>query len=197
MKSAIQIAKTTLHLKSPRARAFASQMGRAHRGPYDYWTCRKVSDACRFIKSLAPEARRYFIAERKARWLTNCIVAHPDRKTFDLAGIAPDGIPYDIHIEMPLDATLLDFLLLVMRCEDAHWIMRTDAAKIAAPLMHERPKPVIMVERACTARPTPAPRPSPEERMKIRRQQQAAWARRKRRLSHVATDAADPAVAEG
>ena len=35
---------------------------------------------------------------RKARWLTNVIVDHGTMKTFDLAGIAPDGIPYDIHI---------------------------------------------------------------------------------------------------
>ena len=72
---------------------------------------------------------------RKARWLTNVIVDHGTMKTFDLAGIAPDGVPYDIHIDMPADAELLDFLLLVMRYEGAPLIMRLDAAKIAAPLI--------------------------------------------------------------
>jgi hypothetical protein len=140
MQPATQIAKSVLHLKSPRARAFASEMGRNHRGPYDYLTGRKISDACRFIKSLSAEARRYYLSERKAKWLTDVIVDHGDRKTFDLAGTAPDGVPYDIHIDMPADAELLDFLLLVMRYEGAPMIMRLDAAKIAAPLMHEKPR---------------------------------------------------------
>jgi len=61
MQPATQIAKSVLHLKSPRARAFASEMGRNHRGPYDLLTCRKISDACR--KSLSGEARRYYLAE--------------------------------------------------------------------------------------------------------------------------------------
>jgi hypothetical protein len=152
MQPATQIAKSVLHLKSPRARAFASEMGRNHRGPYDYLTCRKISEACRFFKALAPEARRYFIAERKARWLTNVIVDHGTMKTFDLAGIAPDGVPYDIHIDMPADAELLDFLLLVMRYESAPLIMRLDAAKIAAPLVHEKPRRRVAVERE---RPSP------------------------------------------
>jgi hypothetical protein len=148
MQPATQIAKSVLHLKSPRARAFASGMGRNHRGPYDYLTCRKVSDACRFIKSLSVEARRYYLAERKARWLTNCIVTHPDRKTFDLAGVDPlTGRRFWVHIEMALDATLLDFLLLVMNCPDAPMIMRLDCAKNAATLMHERPKPVVTLEQ--------------------------------------------------
>ena len=78
--------------------------------------------------------------------MTNCIVEHGDRKTFDLAGVLDE--PYDIHIEMPLDATLLDFLLLVMNCPDAPMIMRLDAAKIAANLMHEPPKPVVALSPA-------------------------------------------------
>jgi hypothetical protein len=123
------------------------EMGRRNRGPYSPETCRKVSDACRFIKSSA-EARRYYLAERKARWLTNCIVERRDIKTFDLAGTDPQtGRHFAIHIEMPLYATLLDFLLLVMRCEDAPMIMRMDAAKNAATLMHEKPKLHVVVER--------------------------------------------------
>jgi hypothetical protein len=122
------------------------EMGRRNRGPYSPETCRKVSDACRFIKSLSAEARLYYLAERKARWLTNCIVEHADRKTFDLAGVF-EGKPYDIHIEMPSSATLLDFLLLIMRYEGAPAIMRLDAAKTAAPLMHAPPKPVVSLAR--------------------------------------------------
>ena len=125
------------------------EMGRRNRGPYPPETCRKVSDACRFIKSLSAEARLYYLAERKGRWLINCIVEHADIKTFDLAGIDPlTGLRFAVHIEMKLDATLLDFLLLVTRCNDAPMTMRLDAAKNAAPLMHEKPKPVVTVERA-------------------------------------------------
>jgi hypothetical protein len=145
MQTAAAAAQSILHLKTPRARAFASGMGRAHRGPYDPLTCAKVSDAVRFIKSLSVEARRYYLAERKAKWLTDVIVTHADRKTFDLAGVLDE--PYDIHIEMALDATLLDFLLLVMNCPDAPMIMRLDCAKNAATLMHERPKPVVTLEQ--------------------------------------------------
>ena len=145
MQTAAAAAQAILHLKTPRARAFASGMGRAHRGPYDPLTCAKVSDGVRFIRSLSAEARRYYLAERRAKWLTDVIVTHPDCKTFDLAGVLDE--PYDIHIEMPLDATLLDFLLLVMNCPDAPMLMRLDAAKTAATLMHERPKPVVTVER--------------------------------------------------
>ncbi|HZZ22731.1 MAG TPA: hypothetical protein VFE60_09215 [Roseiarcus sp.] len=184
MQPATQIAKSILHLKTPRARAFASGMGRNHRGPYDPLTCAKVSDACRFIKSLSAEARRYYLAERKAKWLTNCIVTHPDRKTFDLAGVLDE--PYDIHIEMPLDATLLDFLLLVMNCPDAPMLMRLDAAKTAATLMHERPKPVVTVER--------------EQQLERRRERKRQYMRRRyrERLSAVAAAIpANPPVAEG
>jgi hypothetical protein len=124
------------------------EMGRRNRGPYSPETCRKVSDACRFIKSLSAEARRYYLAERKARWLTNCIVEHGDRKVFALAGVDPvTGRRFSVHIEMGLDETLLDFLLRVTRCNDAPAIMRLDVAKIAAKLMHAPPKPVVTVER--------------------------------------------------
>ena len=46
---------------------------------------------------------------------------------------------------MPLDATLLDFLLLVMRCNDAPMIMRLDYAKNAASLMYEKPRGKVVV----------------------------------------------------
>jgi hypothetical protein len=122
------------------------EMGRRNRGPYSPETCRKVSDACRFIKSLSAEARRYYLAERKARWLTNCIVTHPDRKVFDLAGVDPlTGRRFWVHIEMPLDTTLLDFLLLVTRCDDAPMTMRLDCAKNAASLMYEKPRGKVVV----------------------------------------------------
>jgi hypothetical protein len=140
-------ARTVLATKASRFET-ARAMGRAHRGPYSPETCRKVSDACRFIKALSSEARRHYLAERKARWLTNCIVERGNIKTFDLAGVDPlTGRRFSVRIEMPLDASLLDFLLLVMRYEGAPAIMRLDAAKNAASLMHERPKPVITVER--------------------------------------------------
>ena len=200
MQTAAAAAQAILHLKTPRARAFASDMGRNHRGPYDPLTCAKVSDACRFIKSLSADARRYYLAERKARWLTNCIVTHPDRKVFDLAGVLDE--PYDIHIEMPLDATLLDFLLLVMRYEGAPVVMRLDAAKTAAKLMHAPPKPVVMVDRRSRPRrsssPSDAPTGSPEWRAKISVAVKIGLARRRERLSATAAaDEATPAVSNG
>jgi hypothetical protein len=143
--TAASIAQTVLHLKSPRARAFTRELGRKQVGPRDYLSCMRVSEACRFIKSLAPEARRYFIAERKAKWLTDVLVVEQDRKVFALKGVAPDGIPYNVHIDLPGDATLIDFLTAVMNCKGAPVIMRLDAAKTCAPLVHERPKPVVMV----------------------------------------------------
>ena len=121
-------------------------MGRRNRGPYSPETCRKVSDACRFIKSLSVEARRYYLAERKARWLTNCIVEHRDRKVFALAGVDPlTGRRSRSTSKCPLDATLLDFLLLVS-VQDAPMIMRLTRPKTAAHLMHARPKRVVTVE---------------------------------------------------
>jgi hypothetical protein len=57
-----------------------------------------------------------------------------------------EGVPYSIHITMAADASLLDFLLLVMRRPDAPMIMRLDAAKIAAPLMYEKPRRRVAVE---------------------------------------------------
>jgi hypothetical protein len=46
---------------------------------------------------------------------------------------------------MPLDASLTDFLTAVMRCPDAPVVMRLDAAKNAAVLTHQKPKPVMTV----------------------------------------------------
>jgi hypothetical protein len=86
--------------------------------------------------------------ERRSRWLTNCIVEHGDHKRFDLDGVDPmTGRKFAVHLEMPLDATLCDFLNAVMRCPDAPVVMRLDAAKNAAVLTHQKPKPVItMIE---------------------------------------------------
>jgi hypothetical protein len=200
MINPVSLARAVLVAKAVNVES-CREMGRRNRGPYPPETCRKVSDACRFIKSLSAEARRYYLAERRSRWLTNCIVTHLDRKTFDLAGVF-EGRPYDIHIEMPLDATLLDFLLLVMRCEGAPTIMRLDAAKTAATLMHKRPNPVITVERGRRPRrssPPPTASPySPEWRAKISVAVKIGLARRRERLSAVAaTDEADRAAADG
>jgi hypothetical protein len=99
------------------------------------------------LNAMSAEARRYYPAERRSRWLTNCIVERGDRKTFDLAGRDPlAGRRYAVHIEIPLDATLLDFLLQVMNCPDAPTIMRLDCAKNAASLRHEKPRRRVVVE---------------------------------------------------
>ena len=123
------------------------EMGRAHRyGPWDPERSRKMREALSVLNAMSAEARRYYRAERRSRWLTNCIVERGDIKTFDLAGTDPQtGRRFAVHIEMPLDATLLDFLLLVMRCNDAPMIMRLDCAKNAASLMYEKPRGKVVV----------------------------------------------------
>jgi hypothetical protein len=111
--------------------------------------CRlKMAAALYALNVLSPAARRIYRVERRSRWLTNVIVEHPERglKTFDLAGIDPlTQRKFAVHLTMPLDATLCDFLLLVMRCKTAPLTMRFDCAKNAAVLMHPKPKPVITV----------------------------------------------------
>jgi hypothetical protein len=157
------------------------EMGRAHRyGPWDPERSRKMREALSVLNAMSAEARRYYRAERRSRWLTNCIVTHPDRKVFDLAGVDPlTGRRFWVHIEMAPDASLLDFLLLVMNCPDAPMTMRLDAAKTAAPLMHERPKPVVTLEQ------------------RRERKRQYMRKRYRERLSAVvATDEANPPVAE-
>lgn len=123
------------------------EMGRAHRyGPWDPERSRKMREALNVLNAMSAEARRYYRAERRSRWLTNCIVTHPDRKVFDLAGVDPlTQRRFWVHIEMELDASLLDFLTMVMRCEAAPMIMRLDCAKNAASLMYEKPRGKVVV----------------------------------------------------
>jgi hypothetical protein len=124
----------------------ARAMGQRNRGPWDPERSRKMRETLSILNAMSAEARRYYRAERRSRWLTNCIVERGHMKTFDLAGRDPlTARRYDIHIEMPLDATLLDFLLLVMNCPDAPTTMRLDCAKNAAPLMHEKPRRRVAV----------------------------------------------------
>jgi hypothetical protein len=118
----------------------AREMGLRNRGPRSP----KMAAALYALNVLSPAMRRVYRAERRSRWLTNCIVEHGDHKRFDLEGIDPmTGHRYAVHLTMPLDATLTDFLMLVARCPDAPVIMRLDAAKNAAVLTHVKPRPVI------------------------------------------------------
>ena len=102
-------------------------MGRNHRGPYSAATCRKVSDTCRFIHPLDKEARRQYLAARPG-----AVAGERDRRArrhevFDLAGIDPlTRRRFAMHLEMSHDASLLDFLLLVMRCAKAPCGRRQD-----------------------------------------------------------------------
>ena len=106
MINPVSLARAVLVAKAVNVES-CRDMGRRNRGPYPPETCRKVSDACRFIKSLSAEARRYYLAERRSRWLTNCIVTHPDRKGLRKRGagkgrstkqadLTPDEIPTSI-----------------------------------------------------------------------------------------------------
>ena len=126
----------------------ARAMGQLNRGPWDPERSRKMRETLAFLNSMSAEARRYYRAERRSRWLTNCIVERGDIKTFDLAGIDPlTERRFAVHLVMPIDASLLDFLLLVMNCRDAPMTMRLDVAKTAAPLMHEKPRRRVVIER--------------------------------------------------
>ena len=74
------------------------------------------------------------------------LVAHADRKVFAFAGIDPlTRRRFKMHLEFPLDVTLIEFLVAVMNCPDTPITMRLDCAKNAAALVHERPKPVVTV----------------------------------------------------
>ena len=133
------------------------------------------------LNSMSSEALRYCRIEHKSRWLTRLIVVHADKKVFAFDGIDPlTRRRFKMHLEFPLDVTLSEFLTAVMNCADAPITMRLDCAKNAATLMHEKPKPVITLEQ--------------------RRERKRLYMRKRyhERLSAVvATDAANPPVAEG
>jgi hypothetical protein len=124
------------------------EIGLRNRGPRSAQHRLKMMAALYALNSMSPAARRIYRTERRSRWLTNCIVECPERgiKVFDLAGTDPlTGRKFAVHLEMPLDASLTDFLCAVMRCPDAPVVMRLDAAKNAAVLTHQKPRPQITV----------------------------------------------------
>jgi hypothetical protein len=83
----------------------ARAMGQRNRAPWDPERSPKMRETLSILNAMSAEARRYYRAERRSRWLTNCIVERGEIKTFDLAGRdPPTGRRYDIHIEMSLDA---------------------------------------------------------------------------------------------
>jgi hypothetical protein len=144
--NATAIARKVLTFKSPAARAFARTIVAGKPHPFSAETRAKLSDALRRRMAMSDRELRQHVAAKRGRWLSDCIVVDGDRKVFALDGVDPaTGVPYDIRIDMPLDASLLDFLLLVMRCQDAPMTMRLDAAKTAAILTHERKAPVKKV----------------------------------------------------
>jgi hypothetical protein len=182
----------------------AREMGRRNRGPWTPERRLKMLTALQAVNAMSIVARRYYRAERRSRWLTNVIVERDGRKVFDLAGIDPlTGRRYNIYLEMPLDAALLDFLLLVMRCEDAPLVMRLDAAKNAAPLVHEKPRARVVVEampkaaRAVVEREPVASPYTPEWRAKISAAIKRGNERRRRRSSHVTAAEAEPGDRDG
>jgi hypothetical protein len=125
----------------------AREMGRAQRGAWTPERSRKMREAFHAVMALDAEVRRYLRAERRSKWLTDCIVEHSDSKRFDLEGIDPDrGKRFAVHLVLPLDVELLGFLTAVMNCPDAPMRMRLDAAKTLAPLVHEKPSARVVVE---------------------------------------------------
>jgi hypothetical protein len=141
---AAAIARTVLMAKSPAAREFARSLAFGKPHPFSVETRAKLSDALRRRCSLSDRELREHLAAKRSRWLTDCIVACADRKVFDLTCKGDAGSPVTIHIEMPIDASLLDFLLLIMRCEAAPLVMRIDCAKNACLLMYERKARVVV-----------------------------------------------------
>jgi hypothetical protein len=140
------MARTILATKSGGRIEHAREMGLRNCGPCSPERRLKMAAALYALNVLSPALRRIYRAERRSRWLTNCIVEHPERglKTFDLEGCDPlTGRRFAVHLQLPLDASLCDFLNAVMRCPTAPVVMRLDAAKNAAVLMHRKPRPVI------------------------------------------------------
>jgi hypothetical protein len=144
MSAAMAIVHTVLRSKSIANREHARSITRGKHHPSSAETCRRVSEGLRRLYAMDVEARREYLAAKRSRWLTDCIVTRADRKVFDVTVRADAGGMTNVHIEMPLDATLLDFLLRVMRCEAAPLVMRIDCAKNAALLMHERKGKVVV-----------------------------------------------------
>ena len=70
------LARSVLGAKSVNVEG-CREMGRRNRGPYPPETCRKVSDACRFIKSLWPK-RACTTCRAQGALVANCIVEHAD-----------------------------------------------------------------------------------------------------------------------
>jgi hypothetical protein len=142
---ATAIARTVLMTKSPAARAFAATITKGKSFTHSAETRAKLSDALRRRRSMSDKELREHVATRRAKWLTDVIVTRGDHKVFALAGIC-EGQPYDIHITMPIDVSLLDFLNLVWRCKDAPMTMRIDAAKTACLLMYRKKAREVVVK---------------------------------------------------
>jgi hypothetical protein len=141
---AAAIARTVLMAKSPAARAFARTITKGKHHPHSVVSRQKLSEGLRRLYAMDAQARREHLAAKRSRWLTDCLVTQGDRKVFDLTCKGDAGSPVTVHIEMPVDASLLDFLLLIMRSETAPLVMRIDAAKNACLLMYERKARVVV-----------------------------------------------------
>jgi hypothetical protein len=123
-------------------------MGRAasNRGPWTPERRQKMRETQAVLNAMSNEARRYYHAEKRSRWLTNVLVTEGDRRVFHLEGIDPlTQRRFKMHLEFDLDVTLAEFLTAIMNCPDAPMTMRMDAAKNAAALVHKRPKAKVVV----------------------------------------------------
>jgi hypothetical protein len=66
--------------------AHCREMGLHNRGPMSPERRLKMAAALYALNLMSPAARRICRAERRSRWLTNCIVERDGRKTFDSPG---------------------------------------------------------------------------------------------------------------
>jgi hypothetical protein len=115
------------------------RMGSAKRQRWTAATAAKMAASVRATFALSPQERDIYLAQKRSLWLTRLIVTHPELgvATLDLEGRL-GGVPYAVHLEMPIDASLKDFLLAIMRDSNAPLVMRIDAAITALPLCHRK-----------------------------------------------------------
>jgi hypothetical protein len=89
------------------------------------------------LNAVSAEARRYYRARYKSKWLTNVLRADGDRKVFRLEGTElRTRRRFATRLEFPLGVSLCEFLTAVMNCPDGPMALRLDAAKNIEPLMH-------------------------------------------------------------
>jgi hypothetical protein len=148
MTPATCLARTILYLKSVPARQRISETSgkRAFGHPVSLEHRWKAAEAWRRFNAMSAEARREYYFEKKARWLTNCLVNEPGRRVFRLRCKGDDGQMVDLETWIAYGAHEVALLLKLMRMPHAPLVLRLDCAKVAAAYLHRRPKARVVVQ---------------------------------------------------